>query len=171
MFSDASKLEVQEPRGLFICHESLKFDKDELSLLSRGPKFMVRDDLSSTDFNVELEKMIAKQNMDYNMSKDDCSDGSNTSLYKNTASITKATNNLMKPDATHTNSEDTVKQGEHDFDMLWEENSGGMVYNAKSKTLDLGNLAATKYNITKKYLCLSPIKGISKQTTNFVGLE
>ena len=35
------------------------------------------------------------------------------------------------------------------LDMLWEEQSGNMVYNYKSKTFDLGNLRATNYKHNK----------------------
>ena len=50
-----------QPCDPFICDPSIVFSPDELKILARGPKFMVREDLSSQDFEVELEKMVAKK--------------------------------------------------------------------------------------------------------------
>ena len=50
--------------GLKVFDPSLKFDKNELSVLAKGPKFMVREKLSGEEFDVELEKMVVKDKFD-----------------------------------------------------------------------------------------------------------
>ena len=64
LFSEVQgDLSPEEPLGPFICDKNLVFSKNELKLLSRGPKFMVRSDLSVEDFDVELEKMVVKKRL------------------------------------------------------------------------------------------------------------
>ena len=59
--------------GPMVCDESLRFNANESKLLSRGPKDMVRQELSLEEFRVQMEKMIVKQKLD-NAFKDDMGD-------------------------------------------------------------------------------------------------
>ena len=62
VFTDDQKNMVpMPPEPPFICHESIKLSENEVKILSRGPKFMVRDELDSESFDVELEKMVSKK--------------------------------------------------------------------------------------------------------------
>ena len=64
VFSPMQTSMEQEASTLpFICDPSIQLDENELKLLARGPKYMVRDDLSADDFEIELEKMIAKKKL------------------------------------------------------------------------------------------------------------
>ena len=174
VFSEVeSNLEAEEPKGLWICHESLKFDEDELALLSRGPKFMVREELSSTDFNIELEKMIAKQNFEYNMNKDDCTENQpqSHSRENNAASALTAELGSGVERKVNINSSNVKAKAEVDMNMLWEEHSGGMVYNLKSKALDLGNLAATRYKYNKEIFMPKQVKGDIEANHQFRRVE
>ena len=55
-----------------------------------------------------------------------------------------------------------------DWDLLWEENSTQMVYNLKSKTLDLGNLRATSYPHNKE-IFMPPQRALVKK--RFMSLD
>ena len=167
---DEGELEVEEPKGLWICHDSLKFDNDELKLLSRGPKFMVREELSSVDFNVELEKMVAKKNFDYNSNKDDCPTGQLTGQ-ENTAVLDKSATRSSNTVNGNVNSSENKVDSKLNLDELWEEHAGGMVYNMKSKALDLGNLAATRYKYNKDIFMPKAVKGDIEANHQFRRVE
>ena len=55
------ELKPEHPLGPFICDSSIRLTENELLLLSRGSKFMVRENLSVEKFNVEVKKMICKK--------------------------------------------------------------------------------------------------------------
>ena len=44
-----------------ICDKSIKLDACEMAILSKGPKFAVREELVEENFKIELEKMICKR--------------------------------------------------------------------------------------------------------------
>ena len=71
--ADQNTLQPQTPEGPFICDPSIQLDENERLLLAKGPKFMVREDLSIGDFNANLEKMVAKKKYDsqFNEKEDD----------------------------------------------------------------------------------------------------
>ena len=76
---DSMKMKPEPAEEPMICNDSLKFNKDELLVLARGPKFMVRNELRKEDFKVELEKLVVKQKFDESdESKDDCVNVSET---------------------------------------------------------------------------------------------
>ena len=52
--------EVESPLGPMICHPSIKLDENELMVLNRGPKFMVRGKVPLSEFSLELEKSVIK---------------------------------------------------------------------------------------------------------------
>ena len=60
------------------------FDENELSILSRGPNFIVRESLSKEEFNIEVEKMIVKKNNDLAFSEPSEQDPSTTSPARHT---------------------------------------------------------------------------------------
>ena len=129
--------------GPFICDESIKLSPDELKILSRGPKFMVREELSSDEFDLEVEKMVAKQKFnDAFKSEDDLS--SATTMQDTAQYIRTNADGQTKPVTSN------QKLGEHDFNVKWAEYSGEMVYNEVDKVVDLGNLRASAYKYNKE---------------------
>ena len=58
---DQQKVKPEDFAPPFICHKDIKLSKNELKVLSRGPKFMVREEIDEELFEVEMEKMIAHQ--------------------------------------------------------------------------------------------------------------
>ena len=140
-----------DPEMPFICSKDIKLNSNELKLLARGPNFMIRDDLDKESFEIELEKSVVKQKYETMFSnKDDCLDQSCT---KETESPGNRTSNKVRG-VIETGSETNVFKSETNklseiCDRLWEESSGGMVYNIKDKTLDLGNMKATSYKYNK----------------------
>ena len=141
VFKDSgTELGKEESLGPMVCDDSLKFNSDEMKVLSRGPKFMVRNELEFEDFNVEVEKMLFKQRFDeMDQGKDDCVTVSQQNQVASTAAESTVRTRL---DNLNLN----VKANES---FAWEENAGNMVFNCKSKTLDLGNLRATSYKHNK----------------------
>ena len=141
IFSDEQNMRPEPPTGLKVFDASLKFNEDELSVLAKGPKFMVRDKLSSEDFEVELEKMVVLAKYDRLFrGKDDNSEA------KPSDSGNVQTSKACTPAETHgsLNTASDENGGKYKLDYVWDENSGKMVYDIRSKTLDLGNLQATK---------------------------
>ena len=61
LFSEsAANLKCEPPTGLKVFDKSLKFTQDELKVLAKGPKFMIRGELDNEEFEIELEKMVVK---------------------------------------------------------------------------------------------------------------
>ena len=54
-------LEPEPPADPMICDDRIKLSSDELNFLRRGPRFMMRVEADLTDFQICLEKMIAKE--------------------------------------------------------------------------------------------------------------
>ena len=153
----------EEPIKPFICHESISFDKNELKILARGPKFMVREDLCMEDFNIELEKLVAKQKFnDKFNSKDDCTiDESNRNMNLPGTNALKPNQDQKlleqregKIEFNNSSGNDFKSNGSND--ELWEGSSGSMLYNLKSKSLDFGNLKATQYKHNKMIFMPEP---------------
>ena len=57
-------LKEEPPVGPMICHPEIRLSSEELLVLNKGPKFMVRKDIKYEEFCSEVEKGVAKQ--DYN---------------------------------------------------------------------------------------------------------
>ena len=154
LFSSEHPLEPAEPLGPFICHESIKLSNDELMILSRGPKFMIREDLSLEDHKVDVEKMVVKKKFDRCF--EDMEDDSPTNP-TNSAAVQLPPKQLADQVFGAKNVGDEVKLSKNDkndkLENDWEENCGSMPYNFRSKTLDLGNLRATSYKYNKD-ICL-----------------
>ena len=67
----------EEPIGPMVCHPEIKLTPNELLVLNKGPKFMVRRDASLEQFLLEVEKSITKQNYNDNWdTEDNCKDDS-----------------------------------------------------------------------------------------------
>ena len=135
-----TELGKEESLGPMICDDSLVFNNDEMKILSRGPKFMVRNELDIEDFNVEVEKMLFKQRFDeMDQGKDDC------------LTVTKQDGGAFPAaeSAKSTRLENSHLNVKANESFAWEENAGSMVYNSKSKSFDLGNLRATNYKHNK----------------------
>ena len=50
----------ERPLGPFICDSSIKLSKQEISILSRDPKFCVMEEVDEMSFMVELERGLSK---------------------------------------------------------------------------------------------------------------
>ena len=144
IFSPDQNVKPQPPLGPFICHDSIKFSDNEMKILSRGPKFMIRNDLSEEEFKVDIEKMIVKKKYDncFNEKEDDCREESSG----------QSTSHTIQSAVSEVNSADfsRVKEQNDKFNLKWEENCGKMTYNIRSKVLDMGNLQATAYKYNKQ---------------------
>ena len=147
----------EPPSKPFICDPQIKFHENELKLLARGPKFMVRERLKNDEFELDLEKSFAKNkyNNIFKESKDDClssRDTSESSLGPNER--VHQTNNLSN-ETQGVVRENKVSDVRNNSE-LWVENSSNMVYNLKTKQFDLGNLRATKYKFNKEVFLPDP---------------
>ena len=147
IFSQVQNSVVPEPSlGPFICDPKIKLSENELKLLAKGPKFMVRGELDPEVFEVNLEKMIAKNKYDsiFNDIEDDCAIRQTVG-----GSEISASDRQTKPsaDTSKINFEsfiDAGKSGEN-VNEIWEQNCGRMVYNIESKSFNFGNMQATAY--------------------------
>ena len=150
VFTDAQK--SMKPENLavpFICNKDVKLSDYELRLLSKGPGFMLRECVDNESFEVELEKMVAKNK--FNSWFSNKGDISAANLDEDLGNghpnhLTKTSDQLRG----NQNVPNRVKSnGVVSNDELWEENSGSMVFNYKTKSLDFGNLTAPKYKYNK----------------------
>ena len=113
-----------------VCDESLRFNANESKLLSRGPKDMVRQELSLEEFRVQMEKMIVKQKLD-NAFKDDMGDEDDLSgkqaMHRAPAPVKPTTNHTCSK-AGNVSSEvsDRCKECIKEFNIKWEESSCSM---------------------------------------------
>ena len=110
-------LEQEPPADPMICDNKIKLNSEEMAFLRRGPRFMMRLDPSLTDFQVQLEKMIALKKYD-------------------------AANKGEDEDSGFSSNED-----DDDIDVKCEAEmaKASMIYDKGSKQLDLGKMKATNY--------------------------
>ena len=142
IFMDPS-IPPESPLEPFVCDNSIKLDANERKILSRGPKFMIREELSSEDFDIEIEKMIAKKNIDAAFNEPSSDDFSEKTVTEHLPDR----NDHKQTAATVTNlklsdfSESIGNTGKNDnFELRWEENACKRVYDAKNNVIDLGNM-------------------------------
>ena len=141
LFNDSQALNPEDAHPPFICHDSLEFNDNELKLLARGPKFMLRGELSKEDFDVEVEKMIVKRKFEQKFkTEEDLSVQSH---------VPPNTGSTEVPASNHVRRGSTQNERLDDFKVKWEEHSSKMIYNVQSNSLDLGNLQATAYKHNK----------------------
>ena len=150
---DKKSMKPEPASEPFICDPSIKLNSNELKLLARGPKFMVREDVKEGDFEVELEKMIAKKKLDSAFSKDDL--GGMESSQENVENSEHGRRTLAE----------AVKSDCNLGEKLWEEQTGNMVYNIKTKTFDFGNMRATQYKHNKQVFLPDP-ESIENETNH-----
>ena len=163
-FSDAQDcvLMPEPPLGPFICDKSIKLSENELLLLSRGPKFMVLEDLSAEEFEIDVEKMVAKKK--YNDAFKDVEEdlsvhqpGIQTpdqprnrtpdrNIQTNASCQSKAEFQVSGLDRNNSNID-------KDFNVRWLEASSKMPFDELNKAIDLGNLPASRYKHNKE-ICL-----------------
>ena len=160
IFSSDHEILPQPPLGPFMCTKNIKLSADELKLLSRGPKFMIREDLSRENHQVDVEKMIVKQKYENCFSEKE-DDSQNELQHQNKQPQTKptATNEVFLAPSNR------VKSDVNDFECKWEEKCGEMLYNNQTKTLDMGNMRATNYKYNK-YVGLPPNESPEIETTH-----
>ena len=153
---DQQKVKPEDLAPPFICHKDIKLYKNELKVLSRGPKFMVREEIDEELFEVEMEKMIAKKKYDsaFNVKiEDDCAV---------TAVACEHPNQFEGKPESRTAAEMEGKNikgfgpNASKNEILWEENCPKMVYNLKNKSLDFGNMQATMYKYNKRIFTPEP---------------
>ena len=109
-----------------VCAEDITLSNDELEFLRKGPRYMMRQNVSENDFVVELEKMVIKDKYDA------CESGRGT--------------DSMTPEGN-----DSVASDVDGLSALAEEISvrSGMIYSRKEKVLDMGKMKATSYKFNK----------------------
>ena len=110
---------------------------------------MVRDELNEEDFEIELERLIAKEKYDSMFGdvedgKDDCS-GVQVQQNLDDAADAQQTKPSHNPSKNTFETCNNLKDKREILNQLWEENSGRMVYNIDSKSFDYGNMQATSY--------------------------
>ena len=109
-------LKPEEPIGPMVCSSSISLTKDELNFLTRGPRFMMREELNIKEFMADVEKMLVKN----------------------------AYNEIdEEEDEEYEKSEEEDKRLEKAVQKV--EAEGRMVYCKETRSFDLGNLRASDY--------------------------
>ena len=140
--NDQTELGPAKPLGPFNCSKEIKLSENELKVLSRGPKFMVRDCPTKEEFDIEVERMIVKNkyNEAFKIDEEDLQCVVQTLQKPNqTPAVNAATQNSADSSilAPHREVKTSNLNAEVDFDSKWEERAGSMVFNDVSKVLDL----------------------------------
>ena len=136
IFQSDQEVLPQKPLGPMICDKNISLSENEIKLLSRGPKYMVRDELALEDFMIELKKLVAKQKIDNAFNEDD-------QPYPEADTVQQpAVNKHSKVDSVAEVTEQKLnvsdKAGAKDeINLKWEESSCSIPYNCKDKVLDL----------------------------------
>ena len=164
LFSETQNEIKPEPLvGPFVCDSSLKFSENELKVLAKGPKFMVRDELSMESFKVEVEKMIAKKKIDNFVNSSDL-DSEEDQPVSNSSPFEHSRPNPTLKSAASIQNENQMCRGNNskinsEVNCKWEEWSGHMIYNEATKNLDFGNLQASRYKHNKELFFAPNRKG------------
>ena len=126
LFND--DLDPQPPADPMICDVNIKLSPEEMDFLRRGPRFMLRQQTNLTDFQIELEKMIAKEKFGDREKEDEEYDSGISS-----------------------GESDTEDSSCGDLEFLSDRVAAeaAMVYLKKEKRLDLSRLKATNYKFNK----------------------
>ena len=121
-------LEPEQPGLPMICDRNIKLSHNELSLLTKGPKFSVRSELNDEDFEVELETMISKQK------------------YRSDEGERDEDEELGEHE-----------KGEREkLDIAWEENRTTAIFDWQDKTVSLARQKANKYKYNKN-VCMPKV--------------
>ena len=126
-------LDPQPPADPMICDANLKLSTEEMDFLRRGPRFMLRQQTNLTDFQIELEKMIAKEKF---------------------GASEKDEEEVLDSDSDSglgSGESDTDDSNSGDLEYLSEKIAAeaAMVYLKKEKRFDLTRLKATNYKFNK----------------------
>ena len=157
-----TSMKVEDPLGPFICDPTVKLDENELLILAKGPKYMVRGELDASDFNLEIEAMVAKKKYDTMFNgEDDCSNTTDHSIEQPQVQLSCNQLNESGRESNRVKIDKIAKES----NILWEENVGRMVYDYKSKTLNLANMSAPTYKHNKEVFLPSP-ESPAKETSH-----
>ena len=160
--TDKHPVQPQDPEPPFMCDPTISLSDDELNLLAKGPKFMVRESLSKEEFGLELEKMVAKKKYDsqFKMEDDNTDDSQNET--DPSRRYPQSNDNQLETDLGEkiNNFSKLDKMG-----ILWEENASKMVYNHRDKVLNLANFQACSYKHNKDIFLPNP-ESPKKETAN-----
>ena len=115
--------------------KSIILSDDEMQILSKGPKFAVRQKLVKESFKVESEKMSCKQKF---TAGDEFCEGQPTSNVDVQSSF-----------VVQSQSQDDSAQAKPDRATRWEEKRAQLVYDFTEGSLDPGRLKATDYKFNK----------------------
>ena len=55
------EVEPEEPIGPMICDSSIQLNENEVRFLTRGPKYMMRNETDIKEYTFYVEKMIVKE--------------------------------------------------------------------------------------------------------------
>ena len=113
-------LEPASPVGPLICHPQISLSDCERMVLNKGPKFMVRKDVSLEEFCLELEKGIAKHNF-----------------------------SVVSGDIDHSEDESTESAGGNS-EVEKIETEGRMVFNHRERSIALSRLRCTDFKYNKR---------------------
>ena len=122
-------IEPEPPADPMVCDSSIKLSDEELKFLRRGPRFMLRQKVNLTDFQIELEKMIAKRK--YNESNNEDGEDSGISSGESDDEESGTDNDKLEALSERIKAE------------------ASMVYMKREKRLDLGKLKVTDYKFNK----------------------
>ena len=120
-------IEPELPADPMICDRSIKLSSEEVEFLRRGPRFMLRQKVDLTSFQIELEKMIAREKYGQSNKDEEEYDSGISSENEDTESTDNSLDELSEKIAAE----------------------AAMVYIKRNKQLDLGKLKATDYKFNK----------------------
>ena len=119
------EINPESPAKPMVCDRSIRLSKCEMEFLKKGPKFMLRHELSETEFAVDLQKMVVKEK------------------YDKSGTITDT--NLSDNNETLSVDEDESSN----VVVETEDAKSRLVFDKSNKCLDLGKLTATDYKFNK----------------------
>ena len=122
-------LEAEPPADPMICDNKINLSKEEMQFLRRGPRFMLREKVNLTDFQIQLEKMIAREKYGRGRDEDDNDSG------------------ISSGESDCEDSDDSDRDLKLASERIAAEAS--MIYVKRDKTLDLGKLRVTDYKFNK----------------------
>ena len=129
--------------------------EDEKAVLSKGPKFAIRQQVMEENFKVELEKMICKEkfNSDQDIELSPSLSAESSSVSAETCSESVSTN--QNPPAKTTCRTSSMQHGStsavssFNLDQMFEEKRSQLVYDFKGKNLNPNRMKATDYRFNR----------------------
>ena len=131
----------EESLGPFICDPTLKLNNNEKKILSKQPKFSVRQKVSDIDMLAELEKALSKHRINETMKereKEKHMKGENT-----TAARQEDKQSLLKTDR---------------IEQIWNENEDRFIYNPVKGSVNFNRARPTDYVLNKHTNLPKPLK-------------